>query len=294
MLRRQTEASSTGADELQDLLRELLRELGDADAETRARRTSELLVGHQDLVGELSRMRREALDELVAKGQTHKQLADLLGMSRARVGQLLASGPKPERALLGTGALTVAVGGKWEAQKPSGAQGAVISTEALAAYHTLAEAADNYGLKAEYEVVPPPGLVHLNRPNLIVIGSPRLLPLVGQVLESDSNLGFGSGAQGWFLTERGTIRRSPSDGGAAADYAYLGRIPRPDSRGTFLYLAGIHAMGTLAAARYLVNNLEEIYREVKNRRWSILIECMYDPDSRAIESVERITPIYTT
>lgn len=270
-----------------------LETLSRADAITRARRAGELVAHHQEIVTELSRLRREALGELVAEGYTQGELAKLLRMTRGRIGQLLTSGPKPERALLGSGALTVAVGGKWEAQKVN--PSAVISTEALAAYQLIADTAASYDLKAEYEVVPPPGMVRLNRPNLVVLSSPRLLPLVGQVLEADTNLGFESGAQGWYLTEQATgkVYRSPSDNGASVDYAYMGRLPRPDGKGTFLYLAGIHAMGTLGAAHYLTSNIEDLYEKVKNKRWSALIECRYDPDTRAIDTTERITPLYT-
>jgi hypothetical protein len=44
--------------------------------------------------------------------------------------------------------------------------GDMVSVESFTAYEILAEAARAVGLEAAYEVVPPPGLVHLNRPNL--------------------------------------------------------------------------------------------------------------------------------
>lgn len=277
-------------DEPDDELEQLLT--GTGDKLTRAKRASELVTLRQEQGAEASRVRRELLTELVADGYSQGDLARALGMTRGRVGQLLTSGPKPERALLGTGALTVAVGGKWEAQKVN--PSAVISAEALAAYQLIADTAAAYDLRAEYEVVPPPGMVRLNRANLVVLSSPRLLPLVGQVLEADANLGFSSGGQGWYLTEQATgqIYRSPSDSGEPADYGYIGRLPRPDGKGTFLYLAGIHAMGTLGAVHYLTNNVDELYQEVKSRRWSALIACRYDADTREIESTERITPVY--
>ncbi|MGQ0776583.1 MAG: sigma-70 family RNA polymerase sigma factor [Pseudonocardiales bacterium] len=277
-----------------DYLRDA-HELAEADAETRARRASELVTYHQEASAEFSRMRREALAELVAEDWTHKDLAKLLGMTRARIGQLLSSGPQPERALLGAGTLTIAIGGKPEGPKPTTSISTMISEESSRAYDLIAETAASFGLSAVREVIPPNGhTLRLNRPNLVVIGSPRLLPLVQQVLEADRNLGFSSGGQGWYLTERATIHRSPSDRGEPADYGYIGRLPRTDGRGTFLYLAGIHAMGTLGAATYLTDNLDSLYPRVKNRRWSVLIECRYDPDTRAIESTEPLTQLYIT
>lgn len=272
-----------------------IKELRGQDAETRAKRTNELVAYYQDVVNECSRMRKEALAELVAQGRSQPQLAALLGMTRARVGQLLSTATRverPERALLGNGSLTIAIGGKPEGPRINGST--MISVESTGAADLIADAAAAYGLKATREAVPPPGMVLLNRSNLVVIGSPRLLPLVGQVLESDGNLGFGQTAQGWYLTElaNGKIHRSPSDHGQPVDYAYIGRLPRPDGKGTFLYLAGIHAMGTLGAASYLTSNVEELYAAVRNRRWSTLVECRYDPDTREIQSVDRITEIY--
>ncbi|AHJ58541.1 hypothetical protein [Amycolatopsis keratiniphila] len=275
-----------------DYYEEALAELVRADPLTRARKVGDVLARQQDFTNELSRIRREALQDLIAEGATQGELGKKLGMSRARIGQLLTSGPQPERALLGTGALHFAIGGKWESGRTN--PSAVISAEALAAYNVLSKLAGDYRMTTEYEIVPPPGIVSLNRANLVVLCSPRLLPLVGQMLESDPNLGFGNGSRGWFLKDHNQdqVYRSPSDAGEHADYAYVGRLPRPDGKGTFLYLAGIHAMGTLGAAHYLAANIEEIYQQVKTKRWSALISCAYDGDSREINEVKAISPIY--
>lgn len=263
-----------------------------ADPAQRAQRAHELATEHQAVVGELYRIRRAALDDLVAEGRTHAQIAELLGMTRARVTQLLTSGPRPERVVLGTGRLTVAAGGKVEADKS--APGRVLSVEALGACDMLADLARSLDLEIERDIVPPPGMVNLNRPNLIVLGSPRILPFVAQVLESDEKYGFSSDSNGWFLIDRAanTIYRSPMDEGESSDYAYMGRLPRPDGRGTFLYLAGIHAPGTAGAAYYLEQNLDELYREVKSRRWSALISCEFDPVNRSrITSADLLTRV---
>jgi hypothetical protein len=63
------------------------------------------------------------------------------------------------------------------------------------------------------------------------------------------------------------------------DYGYIGRLPKPDGSGTFLYLAGIHAQGTLGAAKYVADDLLTLYRQMKTRRFSAVVSCAYDPDA---------------
>jgi hypothetical protein len=269
---------------------EAVREL--EDPLKQAQQASELLTRYQAAVNQLSRIRREAIEHLIAQGMTKAQLAEHLGMTRARVGQLLAAGPRSEGLFLGNGKLTVALGAKQEADKSQPSP--VVSQEGFQAYERLCELARSLGLDANYEVIPPPGLVDLNRDNLVVICGPRLSPIIAQVLASDPNLGFARDDQGWHLVDHatGTTNRSPRDDGEPADYAYLGRLPRIDGRGTFLYLAGIHAPGNAGAMHYLEGHLEELYGEVRTGRFSTIISCRFDPDSRQILSSERVTPLY--
>ncbi|SDZ43496.1 hypothetical protein SAMN05444365_11620 [Micromonospora pattaloongensis] len=51
-------------------------------------------------------------------------------------------------------------------------------------------------------------------------------------------------------------------------------------------------MGTLGAVQFLEDHLDDLYREVKNRRFSVLIACEYDKRKRTIKSVEALTPVY--
>lgn len=264
-----------------------------ADPRERARVVSSLIDDYQAAISELSRVRRETLEGLQAGGMTQGQMADLLGMSRSRVSQLLSAGVRPERAFLGSGRLTVAIGAKQEANRHD--PGEVVSAEAFAAYEMLAELARTVGLDAGYEFVQPPGHVHLNRPNLIVLTNPRLLPFLAQVMEADPHLRYLVDEQGWYIRDEttGTDYRSPRDRGETADYGYVGRLPRPDGKGTFLYLAGTHAQGTLGAAHYVATNLGELYKELKNRRFSTVVIAHYDPDDpRKILSTNRVTPLY--
>jgi hypothetical protein len=263
------------------------------DPGERAVAVNQLIDEYQAAIGELSDLRRETLRELLAAGMPQMAIAEMLGISKSRVSQLLSAGSRPERAFLGAGAVTVAVGGKLEAGKAD--PGAVVSSESFGGYEVLADLARSVGLDVAYEVVPPPGHVHLNRANLMVMAGPRLLPFLDQVLEADRHLGFGTDQHGWYLVDKdtGTEYRSPIDRGDPGDYAYLGRLPRPDGQGTFLYLAGIHAPGNLGAAQYIADNLAELHRELKTRRFSVLISCQFDPaDRKKIVSTDRLTPIY--
>ena len=263
------------------------------DPRERALAANKLLDELQAAVNELAETRRDALKELLASGMSQKALSELLGMSKSRISQLLSAGTRPERAFLGTGKLTVAIGGKLESGKTE--PGGVISQEAFSAYETLADLARSVGLDATYEVVPPPGLVHLNRANLIVLTNPRLLPFLSQVMEADPHLRYVVDDGGWYLIDKttGSEYRSPMDRGETADYGYVGRLPRPDGMGSFLYLAGTHAPGTLGAAHFVADNISDLYREAKNRRFSLLITCRYDPkDHKKILATERLTPVY--
>ncbi len=263
------------------------------DPKARALAIGDLIEEHQATIAELSRLRRETLEELLAGGMTQTQIAELLDMSKSRISQLLSAGVRPERAFFGTGKLTVAIGAKREINRSDPSD--VLSAEAFTAYERLAEAARTVGLDATNEVVPAPGHVHLNRPNLIVLTNPRLLPFLSQVMEADPHIRYAADDKGWYLVDltTGTEYRSPRDDGESADYGYVGRLPRPDGKGTFLYLAGLHAPGTLGAACYVVNNLADLYKELKARRFSTVVRCRFEEGNQLyMLEAERVTPIY--
>jgi hypothetical protein len=74
------------------LLREVTTRLADAQQE----------------VTELARLRRRVVQDLHAQGLSYAQIATKAGLSRGRIHQIRHTGPAPEGAFLGRGAVTVA------------------------------------------------------------------------------------------------------------------------------------------------------------------------------------------
>ncbi|MFD0199242.1 MULTISPECIES: sigma-70 family RNA polymerase sigma factor [Saccharothrix] len=268
-----------------------LREI--QDPVRRAQQASDLVGRFQAAVTEISRLRKEALEEMSLLGMSQTEIAKHLDMTRSRVGQLLKTGPKIERAFFGTGSkLIVAVGGKLEAKNNN--PGPVVAQEDFQAYDEFRSLASGLDFETDYEVVQPPGMINLNRDDLVVICGPRLSPLIAQVLESDVNIGFDRDSKGWHLLDRvqQKVYRSPMDDGTPADHAYVGKLPRLDGKGTFLYIAGIHAVGAAGVVHFLDNHLAELYREVKDGRFSTVIQCTFDATTRRVLSSKRVAPIY--
>ena len=61
----------------------------------------------QQEVTELARLRRRVIQDLHAQGMSYAQIAEAAGLSRGRIHQIRHTGPAPEGAFLGTGAVTI-------------------------------------------------------------------------------------------------------------------------------------------------------------------------------------------
>ncbi|MFE0652336.1 sigma-70 family RNA polymerase sigma factor [Streptomyces sp. NPDC059534] len=260
----------------------------------RAKAAIALMADYQGRVTELSRIRREAIEEASAAGMSQSEIATLLGVSRGRVGQLAAQGPPPERAFFGTDLMTISLGGKYEAGKSPEEAGEVVAREDLGNFEHLRKLLATLKLEAQYEVIPPTGIVNLNRDNHVVVCGPRLSPIIAQVLEGDDNLRFQKD-RAWHLVDlksQETYRSPMDEDGSAGDVGYLARLPRLDGKGTFIYVAGIHSIGANGVIHYLENHLAELYRDVRTHRFSTLISCRYDPKTLEILESTRVSPIY--
>lgn len=272
----------------------LARVIDSVDPIERIKNAGAAIAEIQNLTAELGRLRREEVEELKAAGMSQNAIARKAGLTSARMSQVMNSAPAPERAFFGVKVdpVIAAVAEKREGGKPK--PGPVVSIDDMKAYDDLRNLVEDLGLASSYEVVKPPGVIRLNRNGLVVICGPRHSETIAEVLASDDKLAFEKDESGWFLIdkEQNIVYRSPEDSDEPGDIAYFGRLPRPDRKGHFLYIAGIHAAGAAGVVHYLNNELGWLYREVRHRRFSTLIQCRYDPDTHAIISSERIAPIY--
>lgn len=240
-------------------------------------------------VVETARMRRESIAWLRDNGYSMADVARLMGVSRARVAQLKEAGPPPERIFLGMDHLQIAV-----PQRPGERE--YVALEDSATGQKLVTLAHTMQLSAEVEYIPITGELDLNRDSLFVVCGPKTSPVTAAALAADPRLSFETIPDGrWALTDRRTGQQftSPTDDPDDArpgDVAYVGRLPRPDGAGTFLLVAGVHAIGSLGAVRYLTENLAEIYKDVGTRQFSMVVGCTYDAKTKKIGTARAETP----
>jgi hypothetical protein len=170
-----------------------------------------------------------------------------------------------------------------------------VAVEDSATGQRLSALANSRRLPTDVEYIPLSGDIDLNRDALVVVCGPKTSPITAAALSADPRLDFAVGPDGrWGLTDRRTGRTitSPSDDPEqplAADVAYLGRLPRPDRAGTFLLIAGVHAIGSLGVAHYLAEHATELYDQVGDDPFSMIVGCEFDAATCTITSARALT-----
>ncbi|MFF9910676.1 sigma-70 family RNA polymerase sigma factor [Streptomyces sp. NPDC013457] len=248
-----------------------------------------------DLMGELqaavvetSRMRKESIAWLRDHGHSMADVAKLMGVSRARVAQLRDAGPPPERVFLGTGPVQVLV-----PMRPGERE--YVALEDSSTGQKLVALAHQLQLEGDLGYISTSGEIDLNREDLIVVCGPKTSPVTAAALQSDPRLSFETLPDGrWALIEMdsGKTYTSPSDdpgSPTSSDVAYLGRLPRPDGQGTFLLIAGVHAVGSLGVAHFLMEHLADLYQQAGTAEFSMVIGCDYEPGTKAITDSRAIS-----
>ncbi|MFD4723053.1 sigma-70 family RNA polymerase sigma factor [Streptomyces sp. NPDC058423] len=256
----------------------------------RVKAAVELMEELQAAVVETSRMRKESIAWLRQSGLSMADVAKLMGVSRARVAQLKDAGPPTERAFLGVDRVHVAV-----PQRPG--ERDYVAVEDSATGQQLINLAHRMQLDGELEYIPTSGAIDLDREGMVVVCGPKTSPVTAAALEADPRLSFETLDDGrWALIDRESqqVYTSPSDEPSdpeCRDVAYLGRLPRPDGEGTFLLIAGVHAVGSLGVAHYLSGHLAELYEQAGNEPFSMVIGCDYEAGSKRITGTRAVTEI---
>ncbi|MGW1014541.1 sigma-70 family RNA polymerase sigma factor [Streptomyces termitum] len=263
------------------MIEEVRRVAAMQDHTLRVKAAAELMGDLQAAVVETSRMRKESIAWLRDHGHSMADVAKLMGVSRARVAQLRDVGPPPERAFLGTEHVRVLVPMRAGEREYVALEDSSTGQKLLALAHQVQ-------LEGDLGYIPTTGEIDLGHEDLIVVCGPKSSPVTAEALGRDPKLLFETLPDGrWALTERdsGTVHTSPSDdpdSPVPEDIAYLGRLPRPDGQGTFLLIAGIHAVGSLGVAHFLAENITDIYQEAGTKPFSMVIAADYEPGTKAI------------
>ncbi|MFK0059742.1 sigma-70 family RNA polymerase sigma factor [Streptomyces werraensis] len=259
------------------LLREVTTRLADAQQE----------------VTELARLRRRVVQDLHAQGLSYAQIAAKAGLSRGRIHQIRHTGPAPEGAFLGSGAVMVATPLRRDDERGR----TVVAVDDVSSGKRLEDLARSYGLAVTSEHVPVSGEIDLNRDGLVVVCGPRMSQDMWNTYAQDPVLRWEKADDGpWTVVDRltGTVHRSGQDSDPARPYdiGYLGRLPRPDGKGSLLAIAGIHTQGSLGVVQLLASELNSLWGQVGDRRFSTLVGVEYDPETSEPRSVELVCPLY--
>ncbi|MEU5198748.1 sigma factor-like helix-turn-helix DNA-binding protein [Streptomyces scabiei] len=259
------------------LLREVTTRLADAQQE----------------VTELARLRRRVVQDLHAQGLSYAQIAEKAGLSRGRIHQIRHTGPAPEGAFLGRGSVVVATPLRRDDERGR----TVVAMDDVSSGKRLEDLARTYGLDVTSEHVSVGGEIDLNRDGLVVVCGPRMSQEMWDTYAQDPVLSWERAEDGpWTVVDRrtGTVYRSGQDNDPARPYdvGYLGRLPRPDGNGSLLAIAGIHTQGSLGVVQLLANDLNTLWGQIGDRRFSTLVGVEYDPETSEPQSAELLCPLY--
>ncbi|MDO0926628.1 sigma-70 family RNA polymerase sigma factor [Streptomyces sp. TG1A-8] len=272
---------------------ELQRIMSIDDPYVLLREVTTRLADAQQEVTELARLRRRVVQDLHAQGLSYAQIAAKAGLSRGRIHQIRHTGPAPEGAFLAAGAVTVVTPLRWDEAKKR----PVVAMADVNSGKRLEELAKSYGLDASSGHVSVSGEVDLNRDGLVVVCGPGMSQAMSDLYAQDPVLGWEhpEGAP-WALVDRrtGTAYHAGADiePYRPHDVGYLGRLARPDGKGSVLAIAGIHTAGSLGVVHLLASDLGALWGQVGERRFSTLVSVEYDPETDEPQSVELLCPLY--
>ena len=247
----------------------------DPDPLRRGRRATELITRHTQLNAELARIRRQAVDAARTElNMTFTDIAPQMGLTKARLSQVMKTAPAAERLIFGIGPVTIGV--PYRYQTTDRARPLIAAEDAETA-ELVAELLGSLSFETARDHIDP-SLATLPSGDAVIICGPKSAPVAASLLAADPALRMVEHDQRWWIEEVATGERhgSPTDDEPTqpADIAYVARQIR-DGR-VVVHIAGIHAIGSLGAAYYLQNNLAELFATTQDAAFSMIIRSSYD------------------
>ncbi len=232
------------------------------------------------------------IQEPHAQGVSYAQIAEQAGLSRGRIHQIKHAGPAPEGAFLGTGTVTVVTPLRLDPERNR----PMLALDDMRSGKRLEDLARSFGLIVASDNISVDGRVDLNRPGLLVICGPQMSEAMHAAYDTDPVIRRERDELGWLLrdTRTGVAYRSggQADPRRPTDSAYLGRLPRPDGKGAFLAIAGIHPNGSLGMVDLLASEIAIIWGQVGERCFSTVVGVEYDPETGEPVRTHLASPLY--
>ncbi len=256
------------------------------DPLSRAKLAHQFITESQQFELELTRLRREAVEEAAASGLSFSAIADELKLSKGRVSQITGpSGPSRERIMFGIGPVSVAIPLR---PVPDRALPVIASEDAQAREELV-----SLLTKLKF-VIQPDDNIDPRRawrpwaPDLVAICGPKSSPTIAKLYDGDPVLKFTIDDAGrWGIDDLDAAARyeSPMDDPEPqmTDIAYVGRLPFDKDRNLFL-IGGVHAIGSRGAVHYLTHNLATLYDKVGADPFSIVIASDHDAEGKIVRS----------
>jgi hypothetical protein len=223
---------------------------------------------------ELARLRREAIDEALKEGTvSYAVLAEELGLSKGRIAQIRKSAPSAERALFGVGPIEIWI----PERKLEGRHLPVVASEDQDAGERVRAILDRMQFAAFLRHVPSDSADWSPAGDAVVICGPKSSPVVQTWLDEDPVATFVHRKGLWHIRIRSEKRdlASPMSEGSDTDLAYLSKVTDKQGR-VRIHIAGIHAIGSLAAVEWLDQNAADVWRTMRDRDFTAVIAGEHD------------------
>jgi hypothetical protein len=242
----------------------------ESDPVERAGLAGQLIVLFEQHAVELARLRREAIEEALEAGLVSSPtLCEELGLSQSRLAQIRKFAPTAERALFGVGPVEI-----WIPERRLGdGQQRVVAAEDQDAGERVRDLLTRLQLSASVRLIRADDRDWAPQHDAVVICGPENSPVVRAWLDHDLVATFVHREGLWRILLRSEEDREltcPLDAGEPTDLAYLSKVTDEQGR-VRVHLAGLHAIGGLAAVEWLDQHTKQLWRTMRDRDFTAVI-----------------------